>query len=131
MKELVKKMNKNYVIEKEKVEIKVNEAKLENNILKVKTTIKNKNKNSVCGISLVASFYNEKDKLVGEAIKTTNDDLMIQPKSSSDEIFEFKINDEKFDYIVFGIYTFNVFLNIEGLENSKIKVIDTTKQYYL
>lgn len=131
MKELVKKMNKKYVIEKEKVEIKVNEAKLENNILKVKTTIKNKNKNSVCGISLVASFYNEKDKLVGEAIKTTNDDLMIQPKSSSDEIFEFKINDEKFDYIVFGIYTFNVFLNIEGLENSKIKVIDTTKQYYL
>ena len=131
MKELVKKINKKYVIEKEKVEIKVNEAKLENNILKVKTTIKNKNKNSVCGISLVASFYNEKDKLVGEAIKTTNDDLMIQPKSSSDEIFEFKINDEKFDYIVFGIYTFNVFLNIEGLENSKIKVIDTTKQYYL
>ena len=131
MKELVKKINKKYVIEKEKVEIKVNEAKLENNILKVKTTIKNKNKNSVCGISLVASFYNEKDKLVGEAIKTTNDDLMIQSKSSSDEIFEFKINDEKFDYIVFGIYTFNVFLNIEGLENSKIKVIDTTKQYYL
>ena len=131
MRELAKKINKKYVIEKEKVEIKVNEAKVENNILKVKTTIKNKNKDSVCKISLVASFYNEKNKLVGEAIKTTNDDLMIQPKSSSDEIFEFKINDEKFDYIIFGIYTFDVFVKIEGFENTKIEVMDITRQYYL